>query len=303
MPAKISAGESSRSGRPIRQIAPAVSTMLGEGVRWCAERAELCWVDIKAPALFSWHYPSGDVQRTPLPAQIGSFAFCSDGKFLVALRSGVHLLECASGKLTLLAAPEAQVPGNRLNDGRADANGDFWCGSMDDAETARTGWLWKIGGDGQVQRVDGPFGLCNGLDWAPDRGAMYFIDSTDRTIWVYEGNSREALGSKRVFCRTPPALGWPDGLVVDAAGDLFVAMWGGSSVLRIKPNGETREQLPVPVPQPTCCAFGGADLSTLFITTARKGLSSQELAAAPLSGGLFAIEGVSTGRPEHMFKL
>jgi L-arabinonolactonase len=237
-----------------------------------------------------------------MPAAIGSLALRESGGVLVALRSGLHLLDLESGALTLVCAPEPERPDNRLNDGRCDRRGRFWVGSMQDRERGSTGALYRIDPDHRGHRVQDGITVPNGLGWSPDGRVMYFTDTPSRTIHAYDFDADAGVpGRRRVFAHVPDDAGYPDGATVDAEGYLWSAHWDGWRVTRYAPDGRVDRVLKLPVQRPTCCAFGGDGLDVLYITSAAAGLGPQALTHGPLAGGLFAVEVGGRGLPEPRY--
>jgi sugar lactone lactonase YvrE len=243
---------------------------LGEGPVWCTQENALFWVDIRGPRIHKYHPSSGQTEAWTLPSAIGSFALRDGTGMLLALKSGLHGFDRATGALDFIADPEADRPKNRFNDGKCDRQGRFWVGTMRDDERKPSGALYRVNSDLSCQRMQDGLTIPNSLAWSPDGRTMYFTDTTDGRILV-------------------SAVGHPDGSTVDEAGGLWNARYSGSSVVRFTPDGRVDRVVELPVSQVTCCAFGGAALDTLFITTATQRMSAEARAAEPLAGGLFAI--------------
>jgi sugar lactone lactonase YvrE len=264
---------------------------LGEGPVWDARERALYWVDIRAPALHRLEPATGAARTWPMPAAIGSVALRETGGPLVALRSGLHVLDLESGTLTLACALEPERTENRLNDGRCDRRGRFWVGSMHDRDGSATGALYRVDSDRRSHRILDGITVPNGLGWSPDGRVMYFTDSSSRTIHAYDFDLDAGVPSaRRVFARVPDDAGYPDGATVDAEGFLWSAHWDGWRVTRYAPDGRVDRVIRLPVQRPTCCAFGGDGLDVLYVTSAAVGLGPADLARSPLAGGLFAVE-------------
>ena len=277
---------------------------LGEGPVWCAAEQALYWVDAMAPAVF--RYTPGDSVNERLPWQLPSPIGC-----LVPRRGAGFVLALADG----LYAPPIQGnlppgrcdlavgwPDNRLNDGKADRAGRLWLGSIDAAETAPTGHLYRIDGDGTWRRADSGFICSNGLDWSLDDRTLYFADSGTRTIFAYDVDpATGAIGSRRVFATLTGDDGTPDGLALDEEGYLWCACWDGWQVRRFAPDGSLDRRIEMPVHRPTSIAFGGVDYRTMFVTSARIDLGADELGRGPLAGSLFAVSPGVRGRAPFEF--
>jgi sugar lactone lactonase YvrE len=219
------------------------------------------------------------------------------------MKPGFAFVDLDANKVEIIAHPERDAPDNRLNDGACDAIGRFWAGSMDDTEKASTGHLYRLNPDRSVARFEAGFIVTNGIRWSNDNTRMYFVDSAARTIWSYDFDLAKGLpGARRVFAQLTEADGYPDGLCVDAEDHVWGAHWAGGRITRYRPDGTKERTIEILAPNVTCCCFGGANLDTLYVTTARIGVSDEQLVEAPQTGGIFAIESSGArGRPAHRF--
>lgn len=277
--------------------------VLGEGPVWDERAQVLYWVDIKAPAIWRLDPATGATQSWPMPHRVGAIALREGGGLVAALKPGFALVDLDANKIDMIAGPEPDAPDNRLNDGACDARGRFWAGSMDDAEKAPTGHLYRLNGDRSIARFEAGFVVTNGIRWSNDNTRMYFVDSAARTIWSYDFDLAKGVpGARRVFVRLSEADGYPDGLCVDAEDHVWGAHWAGARLTRYRPDGTKERTIDIPAPNVTSCCFGGADLDTLYVTTARIGVTDEELAKAPLTGGVFAVTGLGVaGRVSPRF--
>ncbi len=274
---------------------------LGEGPFWEAATGRLHWVDILAPGIVSGDPATGERSFRAFPELVGVAIPKASGGFVCATETGIKTI-APSGEIEVLAEPEADRPGNRFNDGKCDALGRFWCGSLAINTEPGRGCLWRIEADGSATKIEDRIHIANGLGWSPDNRTFYFTDSGPRTIWAYDFDlERGALSNKRPFVIFTGGEGVPDGLTVDAEGGVWVAMWDGWAVRRYLPDGTLDRQISMPVPRPTSCTFGGPDLRTLFVTSARIRLSAKHLSDAPLSGSVFAIDAGLPGLPDRAF--
>lgn len=286
-------------------IWPAGAT-LGEGTLWSPSEQALYWVDIlerrlhrfdpSTEARTSWDFDeeiSAVAERTNAPGLI------------VTLRRGFALFDPAASETPpkYLHQPEAELPGNRFNDGKCDAQGRFWGGTMDADCKAPTGALYRFDPDGRCSRHDEGFAVTNGPTWSLDGRTMYFNDTVNARTYAYDFDAAAGtLGNKRQWHRFARGDGVPDGMTTDAAGRLWIAHWGGACVSCHDPvSAEEICRIPLPTSHITNCAFGGADLRTLYITSATSGLSPAQLAAEPEAGGLFAIRLDVPGLPAPLF--
>lgn len=283
------------------RVAVPGADFLAEGPHWSENRQRLHFVDILAPAVITSDPETGRRDETELPELVGCVVPRASGGFVVATETGVKTLS-EDGALSVICEPEADMPGNRFNDGKCDRQGRFWVGSLAINTAPGQGNLWRVDADGSAHLMDRGFHISNGLGWSPDDRTMYFTDSGTREILAYDFDAASGgISNRRTFVSFDEGKGVPDGLAVDADGFVWVACWDGWSVVRFDPDGKVDRVLNLPVPRPTSCAFGGADLSTLFITTARIRLSSQVLAEAPMSGSVLAINAGVKGQNETCF--
>jgi L-arabinonolactonase len=267
-----------------------VANTLGEGVQWRASDSALWWTDIQACRLYRMQWPSQDVTSWRTPERLCSFTFPSDGsnQILAAFESGFAMFEPSTGDTHWLVRPQGLCEGVRLNDGRADPAGRFWAGSMNeiDPEESPDGVLYRLDGNSDAVAVFEGIGISNGLCWSPAGDRMYFADTAKQLVYFADYDlGTGSPGQLQPWLNISD--GAPDGAVTDAAGNLWIAIWGGSRVDCFSPAGELLESVALPVPQPTCPAFGGPDNELLFVTSARDGLSTDQLERHPQSGGLF----------------
>ena len=274
---------------------------LGEGPVWCTREQVLWWVDIVAPAIWRFNPASGAHRSWPMPEHVGSLGVREQGGLIVAFKSGFGTFDPATGAIEMLDPCEADLADNRFNDGRCDYAGRFWAGSLTYPEDQPLGTLWRLGSDHCATPVLRDITIPNGLCWSPDGRTMYFTDTASREIMAYDFDLAAGLPSNpRLFARVE-GPGWPDGSTVDAEGFVWNCEWDGARVVRYAPVGTVDRILEVPAPRATCCAFGGPDLSTLYLTSAWDRLSEAERAEWPLSGNLFAADVGVRGLPEPRY--
>ncbi len=280
-----------------------VYNILGEGPVWDARYQCLSWTDIEESALYTYQADRGVTRVIALPERLGSFALTADPDIIIgAFASGFARFHISTGVCERIAEVEADVDGTRMNDGRVDDRGRFWAGTMvEDLErgTSVRGALYALAGSVVRQHV-GDVMISNGLCFSPAGDTLYFADSPRRHIYAYRLHDDGSLSDKRLFAETPEGA-YPDGAVVDTDGCLWSAHWGAGRVVRYTPDGREDRVLTLPVSQPTCPAFGGKDGTTLFVTTARTGLSDAQLAAEPDAGNVFIYELDVSGPPAALF--
>jgi sugar lactone lactonase YvrE len=284
------------SVEPVLQI----PTILGEGPLWSAEEQTLYWLDIFKPTLNRFSPQTGDNEAIALPEPIYAAGLRRGGGFVAAMESGFAYLG-RDGGMKVINQPNKSDEVN-FNDGKVDGRGRFWSGTMARDWESPKGKLFRLDPDGSVHAMQDRIILSNGLGWSPDMTVMYHTDFKNGTIYAYDFDpERGAITNRRPFIVLPESDGFPDGMTVDAQGHLWVAHWDGWCVTRHDSSGSEIQRLAFPVPRPTCPAFGGADLSVLYVTSATMHLSRDQLAQAPLSGALFAVGTDSCGLPEPHF--
>lgn len=276
------------------------SDFLAEGPYWSADEQRLHWVDILAPSMITGDPATGSRVTTPMPELVGCIVPKRSGGFLMATESGIKAIE--DGAIRTLAEPEADKPGNRFNDGKCDRAGRFWAGTLAINTVREQGALWRYDPDGGVHKMGSGFDISNGLGWSPDDRTFYFTDSGKKVIYAYDFDlASGSIDNRRLFAALPENTGTPDGLTVDSEGFVWSAQWDGWCVTRYDPEGKVERVINLPVPRPTSCAFGGPNLDILYVTTARIRLSAQQLAEAPISGSVLAVNVGIKGLPEPMF--
>lgn len=291
-----------QAGTPTPRRIGTQRDVLGESPLWDDRAQCLYWVDIRAPAIRRLDPITGRVDSWTMPDLVGSIALSSEGRLLVALPQFIALFDVASGSLQAFARPPDRVPGHRFNDGRCDRQGRFWVGSMHNLTRAPEGMLYKLESPGDLVPVLGGISIPNSLAFSPDGRTMYFADSLRYTLFSYSYDTASGqMGPQQVFASTEPP-GFPDGSAVDADGHLWNAQFDGGRIVRYAPDGRIDRVIELPVLRPTCCAFGGADFSTLYVTTASQKMSAQELEAQPLAGALLALDVGVRGLPEPRFE-
>jgi len=284
-----------------KNISPA-GTLLGEGVVWIAEEAAVYWVDIKGKAVHRHQTDSGQQTTWSVPEEIGCLIPCRAGGFVAGLQSGLAFIDLSLsdqnvGRISPMGGPETAVPGNRINDGKADVTGRLWVGTMDNEESRPSGSLYRFEADGSEYCMDTNYVITNGPAFSPDGKTLYHTDTLEKTIYAFDLAADGSISNKRIHIVLPDQQGWPDGMTVDAEGYLWVAHFGGWRVSRFGPDGTLERSISLPVGQITNVAFGGPNLETLYITTAAKQLDEVALAGQPLAGALFEVETGIRGLP------
>jgi sugar lactone lactonase YvrE len=274
---------------------------VGESPVWDAAQGILWWVDIPAGRVHRLDL-AGLEQGLDVGQPVGAVALRARGGLVLAVADGFTALDPATARLDPIASVEADRDDTRMNDGKCDAGGRFWAGTLAHDFRSGAGTLYRLETSGKVTAQVTGVTCSNGLDWSPDGRTMYYVDSVPGVIYAFDFDpDAGSISRRRVLVEATPGNGNPDGLTVDAEGYLWVAMWDGWAVRRYAPDGRLQDIVPIPVGQVTSCTFGGVGLDEVYVTTARQGLSAEEVARQPLAGGIFRISARVSGRPAHAF--
>lgn len=283
-------------------VALDVRVELGEGPIWDASRGRLLFVDIPRGDVHEFDPATGDHAIFEVGQPCGAIVPTAKGDWLVAARDGFLRLNPQTGRTQLAAIIEDDRPDNRMNDGYCDARGRFWAGTMSMSHAPEAGGLYRFDPTGEVTRMLGHVTTSNGIDWSPDQRLMYYVDTGTRRIDVFDFNlAHGEIANRRPFVAIPERDGKPDGLVVDADGCIWLALWGGGALQRYTPAGTLDRTIALPVTHPTKCAFGGSDLEDLFITSARSPVPEDARASQPHAGSLLHCRPGVKGRPAIPF--
>lgn len=273
---------------------------LAESPVWSAADQKLWFVDIHVANLHRLDPATQKLETWPMQAAIGSIAPTRGRELLLARRDGIWLFDPVTENKTLLAA--SPLEDARFNDGRCDRQGRFWVGGMTDDRRPDTA-LYRLEGDHLLrQGLVGAIAISNGLAWSPDGRVMYHADTPTGCVYAYDYDVKTAaISNRRLFLDLQENNERPDGATVDSAGNYWVALYGAGRVAQFSPEGKRLRDLRVPANATTMPCFGGPDLKTLFITTARQRHTSEDLAKTPLAGGIFAVPVEIPGLPEVPF--
>ena len=284
-------------------VAVPAADLVGESPVWSTREQALYWVDVEGKCVRRLDRDGHTHARWSMPEAIGSIGLRCNGGLVGATRIGFVFLDTTSGKVTALTDPEADLPGNRFNDGKVDRAGRFWAGTKNLANNAQpTGSLYRLDADLRAHRVTGGISCANGIAWSPDNRTMYLCDTWVRRIYRFEFDLAAGLvGQRSLFAELAESEGFPDGLTVDAEGFIWNAHYDGCRITRYAPDGAIVQVLRMPVRHVTSLAFGGADLRTLYVTSASMRLSAEERQSQPLAGHVLAIEPGVAGLPEPCF--
>jgi xylono-1,5-lactonase len=265
---------------------------LGEGPLWHAPSGRFFFVDVHGCALHAWHASTGARQSWPLPERIGWLIARRDGDgFMAGLQSGFARLWLEPAlRLEKLGSPHAGQPDVRLNDAKADCHGRIWAGSMNNVDTRRAdGQLTRLDPDGSFTVMETGIRIANGPCIRADGTRMLHTDSALDCVYHYHIGLNGELLNKQEWKRFGGRQGTPDGMTLDANGNVWIAFWGGACLRQFTPEGELLQRVDLPALQITSVAFGGDDLQSLVVTSARNGMSDKQLAQYPGSGSVFLL--------------
>ena len=266
-------------------------SVLGEGPVWDAANNSILWIDIVGSAIHLFDLKSNSFRSISTPSMIGSFALCTDGQFIATLQNGFHFIDRTTGVVRPLSDPEAALPDNRFNDGKTDPAGRFWAGSMSLSGEKGTGNLYMVNEQLQVKKMVENVSISNGLCWSLDQRFFYYIDTPTMEVVRFDyDNATGEISNKTTIISIPAKEGYPDGMTIDSEGMLWIAHWEGWQVARWDPStGNKIDSIHLPVSLVTSICFGGENMDDMFITSARVGLTDEQLAEEPLAGSSFII--------------
>jgi len=279
------------------------SNLIGESPVWSVAEQALYWVDVEGKLVQRIDPATGDVERWTMPEVTSCIGLRQRGGLVAGTRTGFIFLDTTTGAVTPITHPEADMPGNRFNDGKVDRAGRFWAGTKNIANSSETtGSVYRLDPNLEAHRIDRGISCVNGIAWAPDNRTMYLCDTWLRCIYAYDFEPAAGVArNRRLFVQLAPEDGYPDGLTVDADGFLWNAHYDGWRITRYAPDGRIDRIVRMPVQQVTSVMFGGANLRTLFVTSAKLRLAPEARASQPLAGHVFAFEPGVKGLPEPMF--
>jgi len=277
--------------------------ILGEGPIWHPDEKKLYWCDNLRSCIHRYDPATREVQKWDMPEEVGSIVFRRGRGIVAGMKSGFCFIDLETMQIDTIADPEADIPGNRFNDGKCDRLGRYWCGTMDAALANPTAALYKLDTDLSCHKMDDGFICTNGMAWSPDNRTMYFADTRAESVYAYDFDIEAgAVSNRRLFISTADIPGRVDGATVDSEGNYWCAHIHGAAIACYDAFGHLVRSIEMPVRQPTMCTFGGENFDILFVTSATKFLKEGEAANQPLAGALFAIHNIgATGLPEPFF--
>ncbi|MBC6999131.1 SMP-30/gluconolactonase/LRE family protein [Cytophaga sp. FL35] len=277
---------------------------LGEGPIWDAECQTLYWVDIEGKKLHNYNPKRKNHQMWELASMAGAAVLKADGNLLLALEEGLSTFDIQSGNITSHKVLKNTNPKMRYNDGKVGPNGHFYIGSMHKEFEPGSGNLYRISSNWETDTQVPNTTISNGMAWTKDQKTFYFSDTEEYRIYRFDFDMASGnLLNRTIAFEVPKEMGGADGMCIDEEDMLWIAHWGGNCIRRWNPkDGEVLEEIEVDAPQVTSCCFGGENLDTLFITTARSGMTVEELDKYPKSGGLFTFRTKVKGTSINLFK-
>jgi sugar lactone lactonase YvrE len=282
----------------------AAKAVLGEGPVWDVALQQLYWIDIKSRIVYRYDPRSKQTASWQLDQMVGCVVSAGDSKIICALQDKLIELNTADGTQFVLAPLEEASPDIRCNDGKADSEGRIWVGTLHIPGEKHKAALYKFDDTLVPTKQVEDLSMSNGLGWSPDNRYMYLVDTPEKHILKFDFYPEEGkVTNREVILKFQDEDGSPDGMCVDAEGMIWVSFYGGHKVGRYDPEtGSQLAEVKVPAVNVTCCTFGGAELDTLFITTAREGLDEQQLKNFPLTGSLFFVKPGVKGLPANVFR-
>ncbi|WP_136660479.1 SMP-30/gluconolactonase/LRE family protein [Nitratireductor sp. XY-223] len=276
---------------------------LGEGVRYDPATNEIWWVDILGQKIFCLNLATGRKETWQTPETVGCTVAHGNGDVLALFRRSIVRLDRPTGNFETVVEFPQEPAQNRFNDGVVAPDGSLWVCSMDFDFTEPTGCLYRVAPDLSVEKKDDGYIVANGPAFSGDGRTMYVNETMKGEIYRFDHDPQTgALASKTLFVKFNEGDGLPDGICVDAEGDLWAAVVTGGCVRRFGTDGALREEIALPSPIVTSVGFGGAGLDELYVTTGRILMEPDVLAAHPLSGSLFALSGKSPGTAPAVFR-
>ncbi len=284
-------------------VLPGVTSTLGEGPVWHYGVQVFYWIDISGKKLHRLDLSAGNDQSFDMDSMIGAVLPVEAGGVVVALETGIFRFEAPDQFKLLAEYPSDAAPNTRFNDGKCDPSGRLWIGTMDKNAKPHQGKLYRMD-QGKLVAVLENISISNGLGWSPEGQTMYYIDTFEQAVYAFDFDvTHGEISNKRIIITIPESMGSPDGMTIDSTGKLWIALWGGSGVACLDPlTGQLLRRIEVPALNVTSCEFGGPDLKTLVITTAREELSEVQLQQYPLSGQVFIVQTPICGIKSDYYK-
>jgi sugar lactone lactonase YvrE len=284
------------------EVVADVHADIGEGPHWDERSQRLLFVDVSAGAVFCYDPIAATTSSFTVGQEVGAVITRRGGGLVLAVRDGIATVSETGENFKLVAPIEADLPANRMNDAKCDPTGRLFAGTMAFDFSPGAAALYRVETDWSFEQVVGRTTISNGLAWSSDARHMYFIDSATQGVDLFDYDvSSGAIANRRRLVTIEKALGMPDGMTIDEAGNIWVACWGGGAVRCFSPAGAQLGEVLFPVSQVSSCAFGGPELTDLYVTSAANNLDAEQLGKEPLAGATFVCSPGATGMPASMF--
>ena len=280
--------------------------LLGEGPLWDGTRKSVYWLDILKGEIHEYATEKRATRTIPVAQMVGSIAVCKDGSLIAALKNGFGFVNPDTGQVRMIGHPESHLVENRFNDGKCDPAGRFWAGTMSLSEEKNAGAVYVVDKNLVISQMIKQVTISNGMAWCVHHKKFYYIDTPTFEVAAYDYDMETGkIINREVVIKIANEDGYPDGMTIDSEGMLWIAHWDGWQVTRWNPvTGEKLMHIKLPVGRVTSCCFGGDNLQDLYITSARVGLSEDELERQPLAGSLFVIRDIGfTGVEPFKFEV
>jgi len=279
-----------------------IDALLGEGPVWVARENAVYWVDIFNNNVHRYHLGDGSKTTWHFDVEVTSISPREKGGFVGSIRDGFAHIDFENKSLDPIVQPESDITDNRFNDGKVDAQGRYWAGTMDTNQSAESGSLYRLDPDLTIKKMDDKYIITNGPAFSKDGSIMYHTDTIKKEIYAFDLDANGDLSNKRIFTQfTQDDEGVPDGMTVDSEDCIWVGHFGGARITRYSPDGEILQVVPMPVPNITSCTFAGDNLDVMYITTAKTGIPEADLSKYPLAGSLFKFKPGVKGLPTPLF--
>lgn len=298
-------GENAKNNSPEKaSLVFDAKAQLGEGPVWDYQHQRLFWLDIEGGRLHC-HYPlTNENNHWDFKEMVGALGIMANGNLLMALESGLAVFSMNTKRLERLNVLKNTNRKMRFNDGKCDPYGNYWIGTMHKEFLPGSGNLYKVdplfSPSVQIENTT----ISNGMAWSSDGSKFFYIDSPTYEVAVFDfDKNTQQLSNRNSLFKIPSSYGSPDGMTIDNEDMLWIAHWGGGCVRRWDPaTGEVLQEISVDAPHVTSCCFAGENFNMLYITTARSGLTEEELKNSPLSGGLFCFGTKVSGKATNLYK-
>lgn len=271
---------------------------LGECPLWDVDRQQLFWVDVYNHRVHQFDLATSHDRFFDVGDVVSAIALAGRDRLLLALRDRLAFLDTKTGEVTVIYQMQFPYSDTRFNDGKCDAQGRFWIGSISDAPEQAE--LYRYDPDGGLSVMESGLTISNGLGWSPDGSTFYLTDSAPQKIYAYDFDAATGtIANRRLLIDLSAEAVEPDGLAIDTQGNLWSALWNGWCIACFSPIGEELARIKLPVQRPTSVAFGGVNLTDLYITSASVGLSQKEIQQGFQAGDLFRYSAQTAGMPSH----